>query len=370
MKAKLKPLSQQILVLTGATSGIGLVTARMAAKRGARLVLAARGADALNQLANELNASPAAKGRTVAVPVVADVAKEADVAAIAQAAQEHFGGFDTWINNAGISIYGRIEDTPVADMRRLFDTNFFGLVQASLEAVRHLKTRPGGGVLIQIGSELSDRTVPLQGVYCASKHAVKGFTDGLRMDLEKENAPVYICLVKPGAIDTPYPHHAKSFLASEPKHGGPVYAPETVARAILTVAEKPVRDVWVGGAAALVAKMGAKYPALTDKLLEASFYAGSESGQPPRPHDDNGLDRSVGRLQERGGFPGHVKETSAYTEAVLHPAYSAVALAALVGVGLGVTAWAGREKPVTTARVLSSARRYSSVLGKVASFLS
>ncbi len=367
MKAKPKSLSQQTLVLTGATSGIGLVTARLAAKRGARLVLAARGAEALNQLADELNGSTSANGRTVAVPVVADVAKEADVAAIAQAAQEHFGGFDTWINNAGISIYGRIEDTPVADMRRLFDTNFFGLVQGSLEAVRHLKTRPGGGVLIQIGSELSDRTVPLQGVYCASKHAVKGFTDGLRMDLEKENAPVAVCLVKPGAIDTPYPHHAKSFLASEPKHSGPVYAPETVARAILAVAEKPVRDVWVGGAAAMMAKFGAKYPTTTDKLLEKSFYQGSESGQSPRAHEDNGLDRSVGSLQERGGFPGHVKETSAYTEAVLHPTYFVLALTALIGIGLGVTAWAGSEKPVATARTLASVRRSSGVLGKVAS---
>jgi short-subunit dehydrogenase len=167
MRVSLKPLSQQTVVITGATSGIGLVTARMAAQRGAALVLAARNEQALQQLTEELTHDGAR-----AIFVGADVGDESQVRRIAQAALDHFGGFDTWINNAGISIFGRSEDVSLADGRRLFDTNFWGVVHGSRVAVEHLKRR--GGALINVGSEVSDVAVPLQGLYSASKHAVKG----------------------------------------------------------------------------------------------------------------------------------------------------------------------------------------------------
>ncbi len=136
MALRLKKLRDQIIVITGASSGIGLVTARMAAQRGARLVLAARNENALIELERELS-----DGDRRAVTVTADVGKPADVQRISRIARQKFGGFDTWINNAGVSIYGKLLDEPIEDMRRLFETNFWGLVYGSLEAARHFKER-------------------------------------------------------------------------------------------------------------------------------------------------------------------------------------------------------------------------------------
>ena len=211
MKLKLKKLSDQVIVITGASSGIGLATARMAVRRGAKLVLAARSEGDLDELVRELKAN----GQE-AVAVYADVGSEPDVQRIADEATRRFGGFDTWVNNAGVSIYGRLLDVSVTDMRRLFETNFWGVVYGSRVASQHLRQR--GGALINVGSEVSDKAVPLQVMYSASKHAVKGLTDGLRMELEQEEAPVSVTLIKPGPIDTPYTEHAKNYLADHPKH--------------------------------------------------------------------------------------------------------------------------------------------------------
>src|SRR5437868_737988 len=148
MDVQLKKLNEQVVVITGASSGIGLTTARMAAKRGARLVLAARNEEALRQLTDEIN-----RGGGQAAFVTADVGNEDDVRRIARTAVERFGGFDTWVNDAGVGIYGRLLDVSTADMRRLFDTNFWGVVYGSLEAARHLRQRggPDGGAIINIG---------------------------------------------------------------------------------------------------------------------------------------------------------------------------------------------------------------------------
>jgi short-subunit dehydrogenase len=328
MTVKLKKLKDQVIIITGASSGIGLATARMAAKQGARLVLAARSRDALQRLTNEITQSG---GR--AIYVVADVGKQEDVRAIARAAQDAFGGFDTWINNAGTGMYGRLEEISIDDMRRLFETNFWGLIYGSLEAVKHLRQR--GGALINIGSTVSERAVPLQGIYSASKHAVKGFTDALRMELEEEGAPVSVTLVKPGAIDTPFTINAKSYLEVEPKHAPPVYAPETVARAILHCAVQPERDVFVGAGGKGIAALGQYAPRLADTIMESVFFKGMKSDHPPRPREQNGLDRPSERLAERGNYEGHVAKTSLYTAASLHPV---LAGATIVGAVLAVVA--------------------------------
>ena len=163
--------------------------------------------------------------------VVGDVADLEAMKRVATTAVREFGGIDTWINNAGVSIYGRIEDVGLMDARRLFETNYWGVVHGTLAALPHLKER--GGALVNLGSVLSETGYPLQGHYTASKHAVKGFTDSLRLELEAEGVPVSVTLIQPTAIDTPYPEHAKSYLGVEPTHMPPVYAPEVVARAIL-----------------------------------------------------------------------------------------------------------------------------------------
>ncbi|TGE28407.1 SDR family oxidoreductase [Hymenobacter metallicola] len=334
MTPKLKKLSQQILVITGASSGIGLVTARMAAEKGAKLVVAARSEHALRQLCEEINDQGGQ-----AIYVVADVANQDDVRRIAQAAQAKFGGFDTWINDAGVSIYGKIEDVPVEDMRKLFETNVWGLIYGSLEATKHLKQR--GGAIINIGSILSESTAILQTIYSASKHAVKGFTDGLRMELEMDEAPVVVTLIKPAAIDTPYPLHAKNYMEREAQHAPPAYAPETVARAILHCCETPEREITVGGGGKMITSMATFAPRLLDKFMENVFAKQEKADYAPRPRNQNGLDHAAGRLEERGNYPGHTRESSYYTTATLHPLVTAAVAGA---VGLGVAALVKRSK--------------------------
>jgi short-subunit dehydrogenase len=337
MKIRLKKLSEQVIVITGASSGIGLTTARRAAQRGAKLVLAARNEDALKQLTFELT-----KKGYEATYAVADVGIEEDVRKIAQTAIDRFGGFDTWVNNAGISIFGRNEDVSLEDQRRLFQTNFWGVVYGSLVAVEHLKQR--GGALINLGSEVSDRAVPLQGMYSASKHAVKGFTDSLRLELEVEDAPVSVTLIKPAALDTMFVEHAKNYLEVEPKLPAPIYAPEVAADAILYAAENLKRDIFVGGAAKLISSSAHYAPGLLDGYMKRFLFKQQKSDMPARDRSQNSLYGPGSDLQERQGYEGHVFESSLYTKAAIHPK---TALALLLGAGLALIAlWRYRQSPV------------------------
>jgi short-subunit dehydrogenase len=335
MNVKLKKLSEQVLVITGASSGIGLVTARAAAKRGAKLVLAARAEEALGLLAEEINAQGGE-----AIHVAADVGREEDVRRIAEAALARFGRVDTWVNNAGVSIYGRILDTPVEDMRRLYETNFWGVVYGSRVAAEVLRQR--GGALINVGSTVSDRAIPLQGVYSSSKHAVKGFTDALRLELEEEGAPVSVTLVKPGAIDTQFTKHAKNLLEKEPALPPPVYAPEVVAEVILHCAETPERDVFAGGGGKAMSLMDKYTPRLGDKVMETFMFDAQKRQEPARPRGDGGLYEASGELKERSGDDIYVSETSLYTKASLHPL---LAGALIAGAGLAAAALLRPRRP-------------------------
>jgi short-subunit dehydrogenase len=331
MAVQLKKLKDQVIVITGASSGIGLVTARMAARGGARLVLAARNEEALRRLADEIK-----RNGGEAIYTVADVGSEKQVRAVARDAIQRFGGFDTWINDAGVSIYGRMLDVATEDHRRLFETNFWGVVYGSLEAARHLRGRGGkyGGAIINVGSTLSDRAILIQGMYSSSKHAVKGFTDALRMELEEAGAPVSVTLIKPAAIDTPYPQHAKNYMNEEPDLPAPVYAPEVVAEAILHCAEHPERDVFAGAGGKMLSALGQYAPRVADKLMETAFVSQQKSGRPARRRRD-ALHAPTFGLKERGEYKGHVAESSLYTKASLHPV---VTVAALLGAGLAIAA--------------------------------
>jgi short-subunit dehydrogenase len=260
MAVSLKPLNEQVIVITGASSGIGLATAEAAAEEGAKLVLAARSAQTLQEIVERLSADGCE-----AIHVVADVGDRRQVQQIAEAALGRFGRIDTWINDAGVSIYGRLDEVSEEDSRRLFDTNFWGVVNGSLIALPHLKRQ--GGALINVGSEVSDAVVPLQGMYSASKHAVKGFTDALRVEIEEiDKAPVSITLIQPTAVDTPYPQHAKNYMSQEPKLPTPMINPEDVADAILKAATKPQRDVKVGTMSKLNTTVSKLAPSLGDKM--------------------------------------------------------------------------------------------------------
>jgi len=322
MSVKLKHIKEQVIVITGATSGIGLSTARMAAGQGAKLVLAARADDALAHLAEELGTLGAE-----VVTVTADVGNADDVARIGDAAIERFGRIDTWINNAGISIFGRLEDVAPEDHHRLFQTNFWGVVNGSLEAVKRMKLR-GGGALINLGSELSDHAIPLQGMYAASKHAVKGFTDSLRMELEKEGAPMSVTLIKPTGIDTMFAVHAKNYMDKEPKLPAPVYAPEIVADAILYAAQNPKRDVFVGGASKFNATGSRLLPRVFDKYLQATMFKNQKLDIDTDPSRRDALHKPdyTRELRERQGSPHDVIEHSEYTAAALRSKYITTAL--------------------------------------------
>lgn len=328
MAVKLKKLSDQVIVITGASSGIGLVTARLAAQREARVVLNARNEEALRQVADEINAQGGQ-----AIYIVGDVAKLEDVQRIADEAIQHFGGFDTWVNNAGVSIYGPVLDQPLEDHRRLFETNYWGTVNGSMVACEHLRKQ--GGALINIGSVLSDVAIPIQGTYCATKHAVKGYTDALRLELEQEGAPISVTLIKPSAIDTPYTRHAKNLMPVEPQNPPPVYAPDLVAEAILHCAEHPERDLYVGGGGKMLAEAGHLVPRLTDKMMEAMMFDVQKSDRQKPPARADSLYAPSKDGEERGGYPGHVAESSVYTNAAKHPL---ITVSIVAGLGLAVLA--------------------------------
>jgi NAD(P)-dependent dehydrogenase (short-subunit alcohol dehydrogenase family) len=324
MKYQLLPLSEQVVVVTGASSGIGLVTAKRAAHRGARVVLAARNEHDLRAACDDIRRDG---GR--AIYVVADVSDERDVGRIGEATIAEFGRIDTWVNNAAVSVYGKLVELPVEDMRRQMDVNFWGQVYGSREAVRRL--REHGGALINVASGLADRAIPLQGIYCAAKHATRAFTDSLRMELEKEGIPICVSLVKPASIDTPFYEKAKTFIGVEPRPIPPVYAPELAADVILRCAEKPTREIIAGGAAELI-NLARLAPRAADRYMEALLFKQqrtSEAASPDRPanlyhpvaHDGG----------ERGRtWKGRTRETSVATWAAMRPAVAVAGFAALI----------------------------------------
>jgi NAD(P)-dependent dehydrogenase (short-subunit alcohol dehydrogenase family) len=325
MDPQLKRVQDQVIVITGASSGIGLVTAKMAAARGARVVLVARNETDLRRAVDEIRRRG---GR--AIHAVADVAVAEDVERIAETAVREFGRIDTWVNNAAVAVYGRIMDVPVADMRRQFDVNYWGQVYGSRAAVPHLRRQ--GGALINVASALADRAIPLQGNYCAAKHALKAFTDSLRMELEEEGAPVSVTLVKPGSIDTPLFDKARTLLGVEPQPVPPVYTPELVARAILDCAERPVRDLVVSGMGKVLSLAGTVAPRLTDRYMERTTFDAQKTRRVTSAHRADNLHQPVEHDGgERGrNWRGKVHETSLYTAAALRPRIAAGVAATLV----------------------------------------
>jgi short-subunit dehydrogenase len=286
VKFQLKPVSRQTIVITGATGGIGQATARRAAQRGANVVLAARNADLLRDIGEELTAQG---WHVMSYPL--DVADVDAVRALAQETIARFGGFDTWVNNAGVSIFGRQEQVALADQRRLFDTNFWGTVHGSLIAVDHLKQH--GGALINVGGDASDFAVPLQGMYSASKHAVKAFTDSLRLELEEEGAPISVTLVKPATTDSGLVRHAKNYMDVEPRLSPPVYPSGLVADAILFAAENLRRDIYVGGAGRLMLTGSHYAPRLVDRYMEHFMFGQQRSERPATARRPNALYHAV-----------------------------------------------------------------------------
>lgn len=325
MPVTLKPLADQVIVITGASSGIGLATARTAARAGAKVVLVARSADVLRNIVAELEA----EGCSVASKA-ADVGDRAALEAAASYAVERFGRIDTWVNDAGVAIYAKLLETPDNEHEQLFRTNYFGTVHGCFAAIPHLRKQ--GGALITVASIVSDMASPVMGAYAASKHAVKAYVEALRMELAAAGEPIVVTLVKPSGIDTPIGQHAANHEGGEAQIPPPVYDPQLVADAILNCAVHPRREVTVGGAGRMQALFAAHFPALYEKLapIAARSFVDRDREQ-PKP--DN-LHRGIRAGEIRSGEHPAARKTSIYTAAALHPkttaALGVVALAAVL----------------------------------------
>ncbi|MES3037977.1 MAG: SDR family oxidoreductase [Bdellovibrionota bacterium] len=325
-KITLKPLNEQVIVITGASSGIGLATARMAALKGAKVVLSSRNEADLVEIAQDLRKQGC---QVLAVP--ADVSSCSDMEALRDQAMQQFGTIDTWVNNAGVSAYGYLIETPLEEEKQIFETNFWGIRHGSRVAVAAMAQT--GGAIINLGSEVSEIAIPQQGMYSASKHAVKAYTDALRMDMEKLNLPIAVTLVRPAGVDTPYTQHARNHLRSgAPSLPAPVYHPDVVARAILRAATCPQRDVYIGSASRAFHILRTFFPRTVDLYMERSMYQAQARGSSiPHLRENEGLmGPPLKEGMVRGGHKGYVMKTSFYTEATQHPVRSLL----IAGIGL------------------------------------
>ncbi len=303
-----RPISDQIIVITGASSGIGRETALTFGERGAAVVLAARNETALESVAKEVERTG---GRAHAV--ITDVAVWEQVERLARQAVERFGRIDAWVNNAGISTYATVEDLTVAEIERVIQVNLLGQIYGMKAALPYLK-RQGQGTIINVASALAERAVPLQAAYCASKHGIKGFTEALRLELAREQSGITVTLIEPSSINTPLFTHARSKMGVKPMPIPPIYEPRVVAEAILFAAEHPRRTIVAGGAGKLMTVMQRISPALLDRyMLQGDRMVTQQKTDQPDDGRDN-LDAPMpGSGMTTGDFGQQAKAISPYT---------------------------------------------------------
>lgn len=238
-------IQNAVVVITGASSGIGRATAFMLAEKRAAVVLSARQERALEEVAAECQRLG---GRALVVP--ADVSHEDQVQTVARRAMEQFGRIDAWVNNAGVTLLARFEEAPPDGFRQVIETNFFGVVNGSRAALAAFR-KQGHGVLVNIASELGKVGAPYATAYAASKFAVTGFTESLRMEL-RDDSTIRVSTILPSTMDTPLFHHAGNFTGKAVQAPPPVYVPEDVAAAVLDCISNPRREVYVGNARQMV----------------------------------------------------------------------------------------------------------------------
>lgn len=319
-----RPLGEQVVVLCGASSGVGRETALMLGGAGSKLVLAARDEQALIEVKREVE-----RLGGKAHVVVTDVAQWAHVQRLAEDAERHFGRIDTWVNGAAVSVYGTVEETPVEDIQQAIQVILLGQIHGMKAAIPALK-RNGQGTIINVASALAIRSVPLQAAYCAAKHGIKGFTESLRMELMHEKSNINVTLVLPSSINTPLFEHAKSHLGVKPQPMPPIYEPRVVAEVILHAAQHPMRDIVVGGGGKMLTLMERISPALMDRfmVMRGQMFKKQKTNKPDDGRDNlsapmPGTDAATGQFGSRS------KSTSIYTRALeLHPARKTMALAA------------------------------------------
>ena len=327
-----RPVSEQVVVVTGASSGIGRAAARLFARSGATVFAAARDVHALDSLVTEV-------GDRI-VPVPTDVTDPASVRALADTAVYQAGRIDTWVNAAAIHEYAWFEETEPAEFAQVLHTNVLGQVHGAYAAIRRLAENDTGGVLIGVSSVEGVRAVPLQAPYVTSKWALRGFYDTIRMEMALRHPKVKVTTVLPASIDTPIFEHARTKLEHLPKPPPPLYAPDVVARAIVHAARRPQRELPVGGSAVQF-MLGQRFaPSVMDWLLSRRFAAvQGQQTDLSNPGTDN-LRAPMPGGRERGTVEqsvSSVKERSLFTELVWQ---RPMVKRGLIGAALGAIGWA------------------------------
>jgi NAD(P)-dependent dehydrogenase (short-subunit alcohol dehydrogenase family) len=332
----LKPIAEQVVVVFGASSGIGRETALQFARHGAKVVVAARNEEGLRSLVESTH-----NDKGAAVYQVADVTDVAEVQAVAQKAIDEFGRLDTWVHCAGISLYATAEETTSEEFRRVLEVNLLGTMHGALAAIPHLK-REGRGALICISSVEGKRAFPYQSAYAASKHGIIGFLDALRLELQHEGVPISVTNVMPAGINTPFFDHARTKMGVKPQPVPPVYQPCVVAEAILYAAGHPTRDIVAGGAARAITAGQRLAPAAMDAMVLRTGFASQKTAEPKTIEaPDNFYQPLNGHGHIGGDFMTKVKVKSLGTWLETHPQ----AERALKGAAVGLAAvWLLRRR--------------------------
>jgi NAD(P)-dependent dehydrogenase (short-subunit alcohol dehydrogenase family) len=303
-----RPVAEQVIVVSGASSGIGRAVARAAGARGARVVVSARNAEALELAVGEIEA---AGGEGLAVP--GDATSEVDAESLCARAAERFGRIDTFVAAVMVTVYAEVEQLEPEELRRVLDVNFLGRAYAYRAALPHLKA--SGGTFIDVNSGLAYRGIPLQAAYCASKAAARTYFESARVELEKHHAGVDLCLILPGGINTPQFDRARQKLGEQPQPVPPIYQPEVVASAILRCAERPQRELPVTWGAQKLLWGQKLSPRAGDLVLLRNGWKGQSTGEPkPIDSPDNLWETIPGDPGAHGRFDDRAKASSAWTD--------------------------------------------------------
>jgi NAD(P)-dependent dehydrogenase (short-subunit alcohol dehydrogenase family) len=295
---KLKPIEDQVVVLMGASSGIGREAAKRFAARGARVVVSARGLEGLETLVEEIRADGG-----VATAVAADTTDPAAVQAVAEAAVAEHGRLDTWVQLAGVGLWATFEDTTVEEFRRVIDIDLMGQVYGAKAALPQLR-REGRGALVHVSSIEARRAFPFHSAYAAAKHGVDGFLEALRVELRHDGVPIAVTQVLPGTIDTPLFDKARTKIGRRPMGAPPIYQPGTVADMLLHAAAHGGRDLYAGGAARFLALQQRMSPRMLDAFLATRVGRRTLMTREPKSAmaPDNLFSPVSGRDTARNGF--------------------------------------------------------------------
>jgi short-subunit dehydrogenase len=289
-------MKDKVVVVTGASSGIGRATAHAFAKRGASLVLVARSDEALDDVEREC-----ADLGVRAIGVSADVGSNAEVEELAARTVRDFGGFDVWVNNAGVLLVGRLDEAPVEDFERVIQTNLLGVAYGSRVAVTHFRKK-GRGTLVNVASIVGGLGQVYSSAYTASKWGVRGFSESLRMEL-RDQPDIHVCTVMPAAIDTPIFQHAANYTGKDVQALAPVYPPEQVAEVIVSMVDSPQAEVTVGDAGRIMQLSRSFLPqSVMARLGGAVQEAGLLSDRPEGAHTGNLYDPSGETAKTTGGW--------------------------------------------------------------------